>query len=283
MPVKARTLTGVALLTFAASASAATFTTSIGTPVGGPEGACSGRGTTQSSAPTAVAGQCASPGQLNANAAALFGHVGAGSSVFRSPGIPGPGFAISSFAQFQDLVTFSSTDPKALVANVAVNLRFSGDIVAVGSTGADARLSVSLAGAADSLGLTHSRVTANSFEIVEGILSPGISDVLLRSRSRPISLGERLFSMQISTFAFAGNAGSARADFGNSLEIPFGVDVFVLPPGVTANAGAWLVNNRRVDPNAVNPIPEPSAWALMIAGFGLVGASLRRRRSTVLA
>ncbi|MBC7495944.1 MAG: PEP-CTERM sorting domain-containing protein [Sphingomonadaceae bacterium] len=26
-------------------------------------------------------------------------------------------------------------------------------------------------------------------------------------------------------------------------------------------------------------VPEPAAWALMIAGFGLVGASLRRRRT----
>lgn len=26
-----------------------------------------------------------------------------------------------------------------------------------------------------------------------------------------------------------------------------------------------------------NPVPEPAAWALMIAGFGLVGAALRRR------
>jgi hypothetical protein len=30
-------------------------------------------------------------------------------------------------------------------------------------------------------------------------------------------------------------------------------------------------------------IPEPSAWALMIAGFGVTGAALRRRRSRVLA
>ncbi|THD64539.1 MAG: PEP-CTERM sorting domain-containing protein [Phenylobacterium sp.] len=28
-------------------------------------------------------------------------------------------------------------------------------------------------------------------------------------------------------------------------------------------------------------VPEPSAWALMIAGFGLTGAALRRRRAAV--
>ena len=32
-----------------------------------------------------------------------------------------------------------------------------------------------------------------------------------------------------------------------------------------------------------NGVPEPAAWALMIAGFGLVGTSLRRRRTDVVA
>lgn len=32
-------------------------------------------------------------------------------------------------------------------------------------------------------------------------------------------------------------------------------------------------------PDAPSPAPEPSAWALMLAGFGLAGAALRRRRA----
>ncbi len=35
--------------------------------------------------------------------------------------------------------------------------------------------------------------------------------------------------------------------------------------------------------NASASVPEPAAWALMIAGFGLVGSTLRRRRSSPLA
>ena len=31
-------------------------------------------------------------------------------------------------------------------------------------------------------------------------------------------------------------------------------------------------------PNGGGGVPEPATWALMIAGFGLVGASIRRRR-----
>jgi hypothetical protein len=30
----------------------------------------------------------------------------------------------------------------------------------------------------------------------------------------------------------------------------------------------------------VNGVPEPSSWAMLIAGFGLVGAASRRRRGS---
>jgi hypothetical protein len=36
-----------------------------------------------------------------------------------------------------------------------------------------------------------------------------------------------------------------------------------------------------LDPNYVDAVPEPQSWALMIAGFGLVGATMRRRRRLV--
>jgi hypothetical protein len=42
-----------------------------------------------------------------------------------------------------------------------------------------------------------------------------------------------------------------------------------------------LVNWKSVDD--VGGIPEPATWAMMIAGFGLVGASARRRRLATLS
>jgi PEP-CTERM motif len=32
-----------------------------------------------------------------------------------------------------------------------------------------------------------------------------------------------------------------------------------------------------------NTVPEPASWAMLIAGFGLTGAAMRRRRSTAVA
>jgi PEP-CTERM motif len=48
--------------------------------------------------------------------------------------------------------------------------------------------------------------------------------------------------------------------------------------------GFWLLDKINVnDPTVVvvTPIPEPASWAMMVLGFGLAGASLRRRQAAV--
>ncbi len=48
-------------------------------------------------------------------------------------------------------------------------------------------------------------------------------------------------------------------------------------PGVSVKLAAGLGNSFA----AAGGVPEPASWALMIAGFGLAGAALRRRRTAL--
>lgn len=47
--------------------------------------------------------------------------------------------------------------------------------------------------------------------------------------------------------------------------------------------GAWsadsIIDNSRI----IAPVPEPASWAMLITGFGLAGAVLRRRRTALAA
>jgi hypothetical protein len=47
--------------------------------------------------------------------------------------------------------------------------------------------------------------------------------------------------------------------------------------GVLEGSGVGVVGEGPIDPFG-NPVPEPATWAMLIAGFGLVGAMARRRR-----
>lgn len=47
---------------------------------------------------------------------------------------------------------------------------------------------------------------------------------------------------------------------------------------IAAGPGLWALDDVAVTPLAAAAVPEPAGWAMMIAGFGLVGAGLRARR-----
>jgi hypothetical protein len=112
------------------------------------------------------------------------------------------------------------------------------------------------------------------------------------------------------SFDLANGATDVRTNFGalfeqNQLflsETPatFGYTSFSFDVTVSSNstslifAGAnpndfWLLDNVSVTylsgpttppPGGGNVVPEPATWAMLIAGFGLVGATLRRTRKT---
>lgn len=49
------------------------------------------------------------------------------------------------------------------------------------------------------------------------------------------------------------------------------------------NSGNWVMDDLTYTTGITAAVPEPTAWALMILGFGAAGAALRSRRRTALA
>lgn len=260
---------------------AATFAVNIGSPVGTPScGGESGSG----SAPLGRALACAPIGGgslLDGSAAALFGHVGGDSNAAVGSGYFGTSFGIGTQSTFTDFVTFTATDDSLTHVPVAANLVFSGTMNSTSGGDASVSLFYHLAGATGFLFFganDNTGVVRNDFAVVEGSVSGAGNNALLRTGTvlAPVDT-PLLMTLTLSTFAGVGGSGSpesASSSFSNSFEIPIGLDAFVLPDGVTANAGEWLVNNRRVGPAAA--VPEPAAWAMMVLGFGGVGYLMRR-------
>lgn len=66
------------------------------------------------------------------------------------------------------------------------------------------------------------------------------------------------------------NGAGLSAQFDNIVATPFGLCNVDHPQACTATDGG-------------GGVPEPASWALMIAGFGMAGAALRRRRAVIAA
>ena len=276
--------TVVALTAIASPAAAASFTFSIGSPVGTPS--CGGESNTGAS-PVSGSLVCSPIGGaslLDGSAAALFGHVGGSARAAVGSGYFGTSFAIGTDSIFSDFVTFTSDDDAVTHVLVAANLAFSGTMNTTEFANATVGLFYHLSGATGFLFFgadDNSGVTRNDFSVVSGSVSGTLNSALLRTGFvlAPVDT-PLLMTIRLSTTAGVGGSGSpesASSLFSNSFEVPFGIDAFVLEQGVTANAGTWLVNNRRVGavPDAV--VPEPATLALVTLGLCFGGAALRRR------
>ena len=69
-----------------------------------------------------------------------------------------------------------------------------------------------------------------------------------------------------------GGDGNGKVNFGNSAHYQF-----VLPDDVTFTSASGTAFT------AIPAVPEPTTWAMMIAGFGAVGSAMRRRRNVTLS
>jgi PEP-CTERM motif len=281
----------------------------------GVAGPCGTFDITSSGAVAAVGGCLSDPlGQARGAAGASNGQLAAESRA--NANVNGQFANWQTTAQFNDFVTFSSTDPNATTAIVSANLLFAGLFtVPVSGISTQSRLQ-----GGGSIGSRHfsflvqpnvgnTDIQLDGIAVVGGALSEssGLSFALLRTTAIEVALNVPIdFRLTIQNFALAVNAGAntvtdfasatsianptaafgsaSQGEFGtlngNGVGLPIGIDAFELPTGVTVNAGTWLVNNRRIS-LAAPTVPEPASWAMMITGFGLIGGMLRRRVTKV--
>lgn len=101
-------------------------------------------------------------------------------------------------------------------------------------------------------------------------------NVALLERDVAFAVADSLFSNFIGTGTIEA-FGSSRTQFSGTLSgadyIPYDV--------VPSDAGTFvdMTIAYSYTPSAAAAVPEPAAWAMMIGGFGMIGAALRRRRA----
>ena len=272
------------VVAIAAPVAAESFAVSIGSPVGTP--AC-GNFSDSGSSPVSGSIVCAPIGSgslLDGSAAATFGHVGGSARAAVGGGYFGTAFGINTQSTFTDFVTFTAEDDSITHVLVAANLAFSGEMNSTAFASASVDLFYMLAGASSGLFFSandNTGVVRNDFIVANGSVSGTLNSALLRTGTflAPVDT-PLLMTLTLMTGAGVGGSGSpesATSLFSNSFEIPLGIDAFVLPAGVTANSGDWLVNNRRVGATET-VVPEPATLALVTLGLCGGRATLRRRR-----
>jgi hypothetical protein len=226
-------------------------------------------------------------GTVSGTAVSSFGHLGAFAQADSHTG-SSLGTGIGSEALFQDTLIFTSSNPNATVASVSANLLLHGvmDFAAgQGAAGDSVEGAVTLNQAFFFFRFFNNSTDGFSVEqnpfSVSGTLGP-TTDAVLTTPLVQVALNTPIvLRLRLQSGASAGGLGAiAATDFGGSFKFVSGADAFNLPDGVTVNAGTWLVDNRFIDPLAA--VPEPATWALMVAGLGLVGATVRRRAPRVL-
>ena len=280
----------LALAVLGQPAAAATFTVGVGSPSDIAVGGCTGGGQSSGSSAVSIHGVCGDTvGVIGANASSSFGHLGARATAVTFGGSSLPG-VIGGLAIFSDTLTFTSSDPLATFADVSLNVALDGVLnaaanAALGSAGAQLGGHVAFGGGFFQFIFTNTTTngfsTLSTLGLTNGVIAP-LTNAQLVSPIVRVNLNTPVFfEMALEARAGAvGSGASATSDFSGSFKFPTGSSVFNLPAGVTVNAGNYLVNNRFFDPlDTPANAPEPATWALMLAGFGMAGAALRRRRA----
>ncbi len=86
---------------------------------------------------------------------------------------------------------------------------------------------------------------------------------------------ETIYYLFMGISVYANRSGSV--DYGNTIRF-----LWDLPEGVTYSSSSGYFAPQRLTPLPETPetpaVPEPASWVMLVAGFGFVGANIRRRR-----
>lgn len=290
-----------ALPAFAESFSASTSPGFVGV---GPCGSGGTAGTTNSPTPVSASINCAFADGSTKSAAAAAGpggllHASANAAAFSEgvnaeagfTGVVNFGSASSGDTTVKFVIPLSGllasdlgvrdplTDPdvRSVTVSVHASLSLLNSLGALNAFGFDETFTTNDAGTRDiSLLSTFTAVGSSGLGANNLILTSGEVVVPLNTDVR--------YNLDLIAFASSVSAnGTAKSDFSHTFGFKVGQPApFILQDGVTANSGDFIVNNVVVDPNAPTGVPEPAAWALMLLGFGGVGAAVRRARKAPL-
>ncbi len=205
-----------------------------------------------------------------------------------------------SLARIGDTVTFNNTTGHSLTLGIGYTYdgRFTGaggsngDTAAIYLNIADPSRNITFAGSGQEVGgYGQTLAYADGFFDQRWLNAGTAADFSLSKFGTP---GSGLFGGAVST-TISIPAGTSQLGFALTLDIACGVlnsvcdfgqtsafNFGALPTGLTytSQSGVLFSALTPVGP-IVGGVPEPASWALMILGFGLVGAAMRSRRPRV--
>ena len=209
--------------------------------------------------------------------AAVVGAGGTVTTISLVPGTAGDPLDLGDVAITRNDGSGVGVDGAYDVYNAGPSVTTSGGVINVNPFGSGAGL-----GAKES-GITFtfdSGVNAFGFEVGDWGTCCQPSKLYIQfGANTPILVGESTTFGDV--FLTNGGAGvflAALDDTGTFTQVSFWGDGF----GEYLVAGGTL-RFAALEQNSLPGVPEPASWAMMIAGFGLVGTTMRRRRSALVA
>ena len=209
------------------------------------------------------------------------GQLGAASDgTYRSAFGGGTGITTRSFATFNDTLQFAVSGASgASLTNIGVDLVLHGQMLQTNvNTGGSARSYLNFGGATFDgtygIDFYHPQpaiIRANASgwqsyaisQLPDGISFSGVYQ--LQGAASSVNVGE---------FLDVSCGNGTNCDFSHTAQFSF-----ALPTSVTFTSASGVFLTQTGGGGGGGAVPEPASWALMISGFGLAGATLRRRRA----